>query len=82
MELENKDLNKEEAEKVSGGAILVPGKYFINDRCVCCYCCVDQCPTGAISEGYPKFSIDPNMCVECAACQFACGYGAVEIYSE
>ena len=81
--MENNDnLRAEDLHQVSGGAILVPGKYYITDGCVCCYACIDQCVTGAISEGYPKFSIDPNMCVECGTCQYVCGYNAVEIYSE
>ena len=36
--------------------------YVINDDCVACGTCIDECPSGAISEG-DKYSIDPDVCV-------------------
>ena len=38
--------------------------YVINDDCIACGTCIDECPVGAISEG-DKYSIDPDACTEC-----------------
>jgi len=37
----------------------------INEECVACGACVDECPNDAISEGDPIYIIDPNKCTEC-----------------
>ena len=41
--------------------------YVINDNCVACGTCIDECPVGAISEG-DIYSIDPDACTECGTC--------------
>ncbi|WP_373799159.1 4Fe-4S binding protein, partial [Bacteroides heparinolyticus] len=41
--------------------------YVINDDCIACGTCIDECPVGAISEG-DKYSIDPEACTECGTC--------------
>ena len=41
--------------------------YVINDDCIACGTCIDECPVGAISEG-DKYSINPDMCTECGTC--------------
>ncbi|RKY85799.1 ferredoxin, partial [candidate division KSB1 bacterium] len=33
--------------------------------CIACDACREGCPTGAISEGDPIYTIDPNVCNEC-----------------
>lgn len=38
---------------------------LINDECVACGECEEECPTKAISEGDPTYVIDPAKCVEC-----------------
>ena len=38
---------------------------LINDDCIACDACLDECPTGAIEEGDPVYIIDPDRCVEC-----------------
>jgi len=38
---------------------------WIDDRCIRCGLCVDECPNGAISEGPSLFEIDPARCTEC-----------------
>lgn len=42
--------------------------YVIGDDCIACGTCIDECPAGAISEG-EKYSINPDMCTECALAQ-------------
>ena len=41
--------------------------YVISDDCIACGTCIDECPVGAISEG-DKYSINPEMCTDCAVC--------------
>ncbi len=50
--------------------------YKINDDCISCGACADQCPVNAISEGDGKYVIDANTCVECGACNGVCPVGA------
>ncbi|GAB4437766.1 MAG: 4Fe-4S binding protein [bacterium] len=50
--------------------------YFINDDCVMCGSCKDECPNAAISEGDPKYIIDPNKCDDCGTCAEVCPVGA------
>jgi len=41
--------------------------YLIGDDCIACGTCIDECPSGAISEG-DKYVIDPDLCTECGTC--------------
>ena len=50
--------------------------YVISDDCIACGTCIDECPSGAISEG-EKYSIDPNECVDCGTCADVCPSGAI-----
>ena len=36
--------------------------YYINDECIACGACLDECPNDAIIEGEEKYSIDPEKC--------------------
>ncbi len=38
---------------------------MINDNCISCAACEDECPVNAISEGDDIYVIDPDVCVEC-----------------
>jgi len=38
---------------------------LINDECIACDACRDDCPTEAIEEGDPIYVIDPDRCTEC-----------------
>lgn len=38
---------------------------MINDECIACSACMDECPNEAISECDPIYVIDPNLCTEC-----------------
>lgn len=42
--------------------------YKINDRCVACEACVDQCPMSAITQGEYIYKIDKESCIDCGAC--------------
>jgi len=51
--------------------------YKITDDCTKCGSCKDVCPAEAISEGDPKFVIDPDLCIDCGACVDTCPAGAI-----
>ena len=38
---------------------------LINEECIACDACREECPTGAIEEGDPIYIIDPDRCTEC-----------------
>lgn len=46
--------------------------YKINDDCVGCFACVDECPVAAISKNDDKAVIDADLCIECGACAGVC----------
>jgi len=46
--------------------------YKINDDCIACGACADECPVGCISEGDGKYVIDPDECVDCGSCAAVC----------
>lgn len=52
--------------------------YVITDACVACGACKDVCPVEAISEGSPKYKIDPGTCVDCGACAAECPASAIK----
>lgn len=52
--------------------------YVITDKCTMCGTCVPVCPVEAISEGDPKYVIDPDECIDCGACQSECPVEAIE----
>ncbi|MDW3558478.1 YfhL family 4Fe-4S dicluster ferredoxin [Helicobacter pylori] len=38
---------------------------LVNDECIACDACREECPSEAIEEGDPIYSIDPDRCTEC-----------------
>ena len=38
---------------------------MINDDCLACRACLDECPNEAIAEDDPIYVIDPDICTEC-----------------
>lgn len=46
--------------------------YRITDECIMCGVCRDECPAEAISEGDPKYLIDPDKCTDCGSCADVC----------
>ena len=45
--------------------------YFIDDSCISCGSCIDECPLDAIAEG-DIYSIDADSCTDCGACADVC----------
>lgn len=52
--------------------------YVINNNCVSCGACENQCPVNAISTGDGKFEIDAATCIDCGSCAGQCPTGAIE----
>lgn len=54
-------------------------KYFVNDDCVTCGACMDDCLVNAISynDDDTKAVIDQNVCIGCGECETVCPIGAI-----
>lgn len=58
---------------------------IINDECIACDACVDECPNEAIAEGDPIYVIDPDRCTECVghydepACVAVCPVDCIHV---
>ncbi len=56
----------------------------INEECIACGLCLDECPNNAISVDDPIFVINPDLCTECVGfsdspqCQEVCPVEAIE----
>lgn len=50
--------------------------YVINNDCIACGTCIDECPSEAISEG-DIYIIDPDKCVDCGICASVCPSEAI-----
>ena len=50
--------------------------YVINDDCIACGACAEECPVNAISEGEGKYVIDADTCISCGSCEGVCPVGA------
>ncbi|MCL2456447.1 MAG: 4Fe-4S binding protein [Defluviitaleaceae bacterium] len=51
--------------------------YKINDSCIACGVCADECPVHCISEGDPNYTIDAEVCIACGACAPVCPVSAI-----
>ncbi len=50
--------------------------YVINDDCIACGTCIDECPVDAIAEG-EIYKIDPELCTDCGSCADVCPTEAI-----
>ena len=50
--------------------------YVINEDCIACGSCIDECPVVAISEG-EIYKIDPDTCSDCGTCADVCPSDAI-----
>ena len=62
---------------------------FNDERCKCCYLCVDACPKKIIkaspdrmnTKGFrPAEVTDPDVCIGCAMCATICPDCVIEVY--
>ncbi|KGR88906.1 4Fe-4S ferredoxin [Ureibacillus massiliensis 4400831 = CIP 108448 = CCUG 49529] len=53
--------------------------FVITSRCVQekAADCVDVCPVDCIIEGDDQYFIDPDICIDCGACEVACPVQAI-----
>ncbi len=51
--------------------------YTINDECVSCGTCAEECPADAIQEGDNTYRIDKDKCTECGTCTDVCPTEAI-----
>jgi len=50
--------------------------YVINEDCIACGTCIDECPSNSISEG-DIYKIDPDTCTDCGSCAEVCPTEAI-----
>ncbi|MCK8824008.1 indolepyruvate ferredoxin oxidoreductase subunit alpha [Fuchsiella alkaliacetigena] len=51
--------------------------HVINDECVACAECLQECPVEAIVEGEEKYDVDEEECVDCGNCAEVCPIEAI-----
>ncbi|HLS66403.1 MAG TPA: ferredoxin family protein [Pseudogracilibacillus sp.] len=44
--------------------------------------CVEVCPVDCIEEGEDMYYIDPDLCIDCGACESVCPVDAIFIEDE
>lgn len=49
----------------------------ITEECLSCGTCISECPSEAIAEGDPIYTIDPSKCTDCGTCVDVCPAGAI-----
>ena len=54
-------------------------KFNIDDTCVKCGACAEDCPVKCITEGKTRFIIGKG-CIGCGDCYSICPVGAVKMY--
>ena len=50
--------------------------YIINDDCIACGTCIDECTTASITES-EIYVISPETCIDCGACADVCPTGVI-----
>lgn len=52
--------------------------YSINDSCIKCGTCAENCPVSCITEGDEKYVIDADACISCGTCAASCPVSAID----
>lgn len=52
--------------------------FKINDGCISCGTCAENCPVNAISEGSDKYEISADACISCGTCAANCPVNAID----
>ena len=52
--------------------------YVIDEECIACDTCSNECPVDCISEG-KTYTIDLSVCIDCGSCADACPIGVITI---
>lgn len=54
--------------------------YTVNDRCIGCTICAQECPVDAIAfQPHQKHEIDTSLCTKCDICKQACPADAIDV---
>ena len=57
-------------------------RYHINDNCIGCTLCAQQCPVDAIAaKPYRLHEVEDELCTRCDICRQVCPHDAVEVVS-
>lgn len=46
--------------------------YIINEDCINCGACAEECPVECISEGDERYVINADECIDCGSCAGVC----------
>ncbi len=50
--------------------------YKIDDKCISCGACEQECPVSAISQGDSIYVVNAETCIDCGACESVCPVAA------
>ncbi len=55
--------------------------YAVNDNCIGCTLCTQECPVDAIPFApHEKHHIDTNLCIKCDSCRVVCPVDAIDVH--
>ena len=74
-------MNKIEFQVDPVSSKVIPIVYNEN-RCICCYRCVETCQSDVLypnEKGFVPIVMYPNECIRCGACVIVCPKDAIEL---